>query len=353
MDPFYVDKSLSNAIMDTELYRDSEGNSNETAFATADSSNLPTIELPPIPRNEKEALAADNPHRADWLQAILSELAQLDERQSLQILSVAESKDILKQRNNKVMTAKIAFRVSLNLDSSLKFKTRLVARGFTQQRGVDYKETFSPTCTSLLLNIVQTMTVAYGWDYCTGDIANAYLEASHGMEHSYMELPRSITGAERILCRLIGALYGTKQAGHQFNSHLHKILIECGFRRMAADPCGYVYIEPEFMIILIVYVDDLWLTCSFKNKDADIKKRIESFFKKINWSTERPTRFVGVTQEDRVINQITRVSVVHQRERVPQDHRERLRTHRQGHQNLPIQDWSVREQTAPTAHTSH
>jgi hypothetical protein len=46
-----------------------------------------------------------------------------------------------------MLTTKWVFTKKPLLDSSMKYKARLVVREFEQQYGIDYKETFAPTST--------------------------------------------------------------------------------------------------------------------------------------------------------------------------------------------------------------
>jgi hypothetical protein len=56
-----------------------------------------------------------------------------------------------------------------------RFKTRLVAKGFTQREGIDYTETFSPVFKKDSFKIVLTLVTHYDLELHQIDIKAAFL----------------------------------------------------------------------------------------------------------------------------------------------------------------------------------
>ncbi|MCO5587636.1 hypothetical protein L7F22_041585 [Adiantum nelumboides] len=46
------------------------------------------------------------------------------------------------------------------------YKARLVAKGYAQQKGIDYEETFAPTCCMTIVHFLCALTAHFGWDVC-------------------------------------------------------------------------------------------------------------------------------------------------------------------------------------------
>ncbi|XP_070020072.1 uncharacterized mitochondrial protein AtMg00820-like [Nicotiana sylvestris] len=84
------------------------------------------------PKKIKETLKDSN-----WLQAMQEQLDQFDKNQVCKLLPKLE--------NAPIIGTKWVFRNKLNEDGKVvRSKSRLVAQGYSQEKGVDYDETFAP-----------------------------------------------------------------------------------------------------------------------------------------------------------------------------------------------------------------
>ncbi|KAJ8763505.1 hypothetical protein K2173_002388 [Erythroxylum novogranatense] len=84
---------------------------------------------------------------------------------------------------------KWAYRVKYNSDSTVeRFKTRLVAKGYNQQAGVDFQETFSPVAKMVTLRTIIALAAMHHWPLYQMDVYNAFLQGDLS-EEVYMTLP--------------------------------------------------------------------------------------------------------------------------------------------------------------------
>ena len=200
-----------------------------------------------------------------WLKAIEEELNNMKNKKVYKFVkSVPKGKHII--------SARWVFSYKKNdVGIIIRFKARLVARGFVQIYGVDYIETFSPTLKQDSLRIIIAISVYLDFSIFQIDIKAAYLNADLD-EELYMEIPEGSSDYGKGYWKLEKAIYGLKQAGRMWNNKLNDILIKIGFERLQSEPCVYVKKNKHNKIICIiaVYVDDMLI--AGKKKDVEIIK---------------------------------------------------------------------------------
>ena len=114
-----------------------------------------------------------------WKQAIEAEFAALQQNQTWSLVPRPPGVNIV--------GCKWIFKLKQHPDGTIdKYKARLVARGFTQQRGVDYQDTFSPVVESSTIRLILALVVSRRWPLRQIDVKNAFL---HGFlnEEVYMQ----------------------------------------------------------------------------------------------------------------------------------------------------------------------
>ena len=164
--------------------------------------------------------------------------------------------------NQHVIDCKWLFRLKYLPDGTIdKRKSRLVTRGYKQQVGIDYFETFSPVIKSTTIRTVLNIAASRDWCLRQIDINNAFLQATL-TEEVYMTQPPGFIDPDKPnhVCRLNKAIYGLKQAPRVWYDELKTFLLQLGFRNSVADTALFVLQHGTTLIYLLVYVDDIVVT---------------------------------------------------------------------------------------------
>lgn len=152
-----------------------------------------------------------------------------------------------------------------------KYKACLVAKGFNQQYGVDYAETFSPVIKSTTIRLVLDVAVKKNWPLKQLDVNNAFLQGTL-TEDVYMAQPPDFIDKDRPthVCHLRKAIYGLKQAPRAWYMELKQHLLNIGFVNSLADASLFIYCRGTTILYLLVYVDDIIVTGSDSSAVASV-----------------------------------------------------------------------------------
>ena len=212
---------------------------------------LHTAEFHPEPQSY--AAAMRHPDAVYYEKAASEEIANMAARGVYELAPYHSSMNVI--------TSKWVFKVKLDMNNMpIKYKARLVARGFQQKEGIDYFETFAPVVKNKSMRIVFALAVKYRLKVKQIDFCTAFLNADLD-ETIYMHQPEgfAVKGAngEKLVWRLKKALYGLKQSPNKWNEELDSTLVKLGYQPTVCDPCIYVKRMDGYQpIFLTLYVDD-------------------------------------------------------------------------------------------------
>jgi hypothetical protein len=229
-----------------------------------------------IPTTAEEAFALGD----DW------KLSMIDEFLSLINMGTFTYHISAETRSDPVLSCKWVFRIK----EDGRKKSRLTARGFLQQKGIDYFESYASMVASASFRIGMALNAFTGNKLRKHDAKNAYcmadlppeeqvwmkqppgLEIRGGQSDDIAQLLRQmgvhIPGkeGEELVLRLRKSLYGLVSAGRLFNKFIVAWALRCGFIQLRTDECIFVYTETRvlsdgslstlWVITLFVYVDD-------------------------------------------------------------------------------------------------
>ncbi|CAI7890609.1 unnamed protein product [Closterium sp. NIES-53] len=163
-------------------------------------------------------------------------------------------------KRGRVLSGKWVFRLKTAADETIKrFKARWVVRGYDQHHGIDFDQTFAPVSRHTSVRILLDIAIAKHLPLRQIDVKNAFLYALVDATN-FVEQPHTYGEGDPRVCRPKKSLYGIKQAPRLWQQHLHKILLDIGFKQLPHDPRTYRLHFNGAYILLTVYVDNLLYT---------------------------------------------------------------------------------------------
>eukprot|EP00253_Pinus_taeda_P023683 PITA_23683 len=162
-------------------------------------------------------------------------------------------------KDKNVIGTKWVFKNKLNENGEvIRNKARLVCKGYAQQEGIDFKETFSSVARLEAIRMFLALSSFQNFKVFQMDVKSAFLNGDLE-EEVYIEQPDGfILGNDpNPVCRLKKDLYGLKQAPRAWYYRLDKYLHHQGFSKGSADNNLYIKVENDKLLILVVYVDDI------------------------------------------------------------------------------------------------
>ena len=184
-----------------------------------------------------------------------------------------------KLEGKSVVSSKWIYKIKHATNKSIeKYKARFVARGFSQKEGIDYEETFAPVARYTSIRAIMALASMMKWDLHQMDVKTNFL---NGMieEELYIEQPQGFEAEDRHthVCKLKKALYGLKQAPRAWYERIYSFLSSMGFTKSKADPNLYLKVVEDKPVILLLYVDDLFLIWNEKQV-MESKTKLEEEF---------------------------------------------------------------------------
>ena len=134
------------------------------------------------------------------------------------------------------------------------------------QQGVDYDSSFAPCARIATIRMIMAISVRYGWIVQHGDVPNAYLNGV-SQKTVIVRLPDfwdEIAGdhlgkaGDPVVC--VKSLYGSPDAGRNWNSCQHRLFMDQGYSQCAKEPCVYFKRSDRGISIFAIWVDDNFIT---------------------------------------------------------------------------------------------
>ena len=220
----------------------------------------------------------------EWLEAMKEEFAALTHNNTWTLVP--------RPHNRPVIGCKWIYKNKPSSDGTThKYKAHLVAKGFLQEGGIDYHETFSPVIKTTIVRLLLALAISQGWHIRQLDISNAFL---HGdlQEIIYKDQPPGFHNTQfpHHVCQLRKSLYGLKQAPREWFHKLTGQLLKLGFQDSKTDTSLYYTLNGP--IYLLIYVDDILLHGPSLQKIQSLITSLSTSFKLKNLGSA--SRFLGI-----------------------------------------------------------
>ena len=166
-----------------------------------------------------------------------------------------------------------------------------MAKGYTQEYGIDFYETFSLVVKMTTIRCIIALVASKHWPLHQLDINNAFL---HGDLHEdvYMKSPEGLIHAPNLVCKLNKSLYGLKQASRQWFAKLTLELLHQGFTQSKNDYSLCTKCTPTSFTNASIYVHDILLTSNDASTIHKLKTHLDRVFNIKDLGTLR--YFVGL-----------------------------------------------------------
>ncbi|KAI2509134.1 GAG-pre-integrase domain [Fragilaria crotonensis] len=226
--------------------------------------------------------AVTGPKKQEWIPSAKSEINNFISRDAWKKFP----RDKLNGR--KPIPVKWIFKIKEEQDGTLRYKSRIVLKGYVMVPGVDYTESFSPVATDTTVRLAITIALYRqdeGWTIEMIDIEAAFLNAElEDDKPVFAEWPEGIVELgyitedelRRYCIMLTRPMYGGVDVPRLFMKTLRKYLTKhMNMIQSLVDPCMYYWKDTKgrMTLMAVVHVDDVILVGS--------KKAIEEFKTKL------------------------------------------------------------------------
>eukprot|EP00253_Pinus_taeda_P035202 PITA_35202 len=204
-----------------------------------------------------------------WIEAMDEEMNAIERNKTWDLVDLLKGKEVIE--------VKWVYRTKCNVEGKIeRHKARLVIKGYKQQYGRDYEETFALVARMETVRAVLSIAAQNKWKVYQMDVNSAFLNGVL-KEEVYIEQPLGYEkkGQEHKVCRLKKALYGLKQEPRAWYSRIDSYLLENEFDKCEGEPTVYIKEKDGKILIVVLYVDDV----IFPGNDDYLIKNFKSVMK--------------------------------------------------------------------------
>jgi len=188
------------------------------------------------PDSYNEAMA--RPDKDVWMAAMQREKDSLEHRGSFERVTPIP-------KDRKPIGVRWCFTFKYHPDGSIRRgqeKARLVAQGFSQREGVDFRlgEIYAPVVKLTSARIILAYANLHDYEIMSFDVKTAFLHAKLDYLLYVKQIPGFPEADPQTVLRLLVAIYGLRQSAYEFYTFLLKLLIRLGLNRSELDHAVFI-----------------------------------------------------------------------------------------------------------------
>lgn len=220
------------------------------------------------PRTYKEATSG--PDAKQWEESIASEYQSLVSKGTFEVVDLPPGR--------KAIPSTYVFKEKTGPDGqTIKFKTRIVARGDFQKEGIDFGQVYAPVPRLDTVRAVFAYAASRGWDIDQLDFKSAFLNGDLE-EEVYMKPPEGYSAGPGKVWLLKKSLYGLRQSPKCWHKKLTGRFKELQLVRSTADFSLYIGNDGTNTTIVLTHVDDTAISGNSRAKMDEVKAFIKLHF---------------------------------------------------------------------------
>ncbi|XP_026451406.1 uncharacterized protein LOC113351678 [Papaver somniferum] len=178
-----------------------------------------------------------------------------------------------------VVGSRLVYKVKTKSDGDFeRCKSRIIAKGYTQEYGVDYEEIFALVARMVTVRTLLVVAAVRQWGLHQMDVKNAFLH-DELQEEVYMQPPSGLPHGPNQVCKLRRALYGLKQAPRAWFEKFSNAIIQYGVSQISYDSAMFARSSVNGIVIFLLYVDDIFITGSDTQGIIHLKSYLSNCFK--------------------------------------------------------------------------
>eukprot|EP00253_Pinus_taeda_P016492 PITA_16492 len=227
-----------------------------------------------------------------WIESMDEEINAIERNNTWDLVELPKGKEVI--------GVKWVYKTKSNVEGKIeRHKERLVVKGYKQQYGKYYEETFTPVARMEIVRAMLSITEQNKWKVYQMDVKSAFLNGML-MEEVHIEQPPGYEkkGQEHKVCRLKKALYGLKQAPRAWYSRIDSYLLEKEFEKCEGEPTLYITENDGKILIVVLYVDDVIFTGNDDYLIENFKSVMKEEFEMTNMGLLRYLLGIEVDQNE-------------------------------------------------------